>query len=949
MTFNAPVKLTVKSLRSKLTPINGEYPYLTELWGYLDSFLSFEVHNNFFIKAMSGNAWVRDIWDGRTHLFNPQNGVFPTGLLPYVLEGLKQFNIPYDFEDLRPVYQRGKEIPTKNLTPRQYQEDAVSAASMSKRGIIWARPRSGKCVNFDSLLLTQNGLLSFKELVGFHTIEKEFLLTLPLFGRTKEVKTAGVYCKGLAKTIILQTNNGFEIEGTPEHPILVWDTSICATKFKQLQNITKNDRVVIQRGQNYFGDTLILKEFKLFNTPRQRKLVKIPVKLTKNLARFFAYIIAEGSLTAQSRSIGFTNKDKNLVEDFQKISKDLFDVEVHKTSNDSIDYLIHSVTLKEFLNFHEIFGKAVDKKIPQCIRCAPQKYVVEFLRTFFECEGSVSKNIEISSASKELIRQLQILLLNFGIISKRLTRYNQKTAKNYWRLVIAGNAMQIFMQTIGFMSNRKMDTLRKQCARKFIGNNYDFIPSIQPFLRKLKDVCIQKDTVNWWYKRKFIAKGWRKSLMHLTQPRRIRSSHNATYLTVRAIFDSPEFCNLVQNFSEYQKIRNILDNNYYFDTVQKISQGQNYVVDFYVPEDHSFFANGFINHNTIMEVLLVSKLSMFPVLSICQSIDIAKQTKETFQKFLPGVKVGIIGDGECDIQDVTISTIQSLSAAYDIKENIPKKEKEAQIAVSTASKKTRIQNLVEKAKFVWVDECHHSVSNTHKFILQNKCYAAEYILGCSGTPFREDNKNLLMEGLLGPIIYEINYSRLINDGYLVRPTIHLIKVPKTLSISDDTSFASLYKQAVTENNLRNETIAKIASNLKSRGKSCMILVNKIKHGKELEKLIPGSRFSQARSKDRASLWHQLRVKQLKVLITTLGDEGVDIPSLDATIIAAGGESAIKVFQRLRCMTPFEGKEHAIVVDFLDPYKYLRKHSKKRERLYRSEPSFRVVYKEIKND
>lgn len=483
-----PLKLIIKSLKAKLIPAIPDYLHITELWGYLDSFLSYEVHNSFFIKAMSNNPWVRDTWDGCSHLFNTKTGTFPTGLLPYVLESIKQFNIPVDIDDLRPAYARGTSLKLEDLEMRPYQTEAVEKILKYKRGIIWARPRAGK---------------------------------------------------------------------------------------------------------------------------------------------------------------------------------------------------------------------------------------------------------------------------------------------------------------------------------------------------------------------------------------------------------------------------------------------------------------------TLIAIRTVAELAIFPVLNICQSIDIARQTKDKFEKFLPGVKVGIIGDGECDIQDVTIATIQSLSAAYGVAEKIPKKKREQ---IPALQKKTAIQQLVETAKFVWVDECHHSVSNTHKLILQNKCYAAEFILGCSGTPFREDNTNLLMEGLLGPIIYEIDYSRLIHDGFLVRPTVHLIKIPQTLDIPKNTAFAALYKEAITENGLRNGIISNIACDLRKRGKSCMVLVNKIKHGKELEKLIPGSKFSQAKSKDRTSLWHQLRVKKLKVLITTLGDEGVDIPSLDATIIAAGGESAIKVFQRLRCMTPFKGKNHAIVVDFLDPYKYLRRHSKKREKLYRSEESFRIVYK-----
>ncbi len=200
---------------------------------------------------------------------------------------------------------------------------------------------------------------------------------------------------------------------------------------------------------------------------------------------------------------------------------------------------------------------------------------------------------------------------------------------------------------------------------------------------------------------------------------------------------------------------------------------------------------------TIMEIMLVQRLGITPVLSICQSIDIARQTVEKFNQFLPSVKVGLIGDGECDIQPITVTTIQSLSAAYNIKEKIPKKQMEK---IPALAKKLDIQRMVETAKFVWVDECHHAVSSTHKYILQNKIYSAEYILGCSGTPFREDNTNMLLEGLLGPIIYEIDYSKLIDTGYLVRPTVHLIKLPKIIQF-DNEAYASIYRQAIVENSL----------------------------------------------------------------------------------------------------------------------------------------------------
>ena len=49
------------------------------------------------------------------------------------------------------------------------------------------------------------------------------------------------------------------------------------------------------------------------------------------------------------------------------------------------------------------------------------------------------------------------------------------------------------------------------------------------------------------------------------------------------------------------------------------------------------------------------------------------------------------------------------------------------------------------------------------------------------------------------------------------------------------------------------------------------------------------------------------------------------------------------FQRHRCLTPSENKKHAIVIDFMDPYKYLSSHSRKRAQLYKSEPSFIINY------
>jgi len=356
---------------------------------------------------------------------------------------------------------------------------------------------------------------------------------------------------------------------------------------------------------------------------------------------------------------------------------------------------------------------------------------------------------------------------------------------------------------------------------------------------------------------------------------------------------------------------------------------------------------------TVLMIMTFAKLNISPFVIVCQSIDISYQTKEKFQKFLPQVPVGIVGDGQCDIKlnGVTVITIQSSAAAFDRKYKLSRGEKKERSFKNLLNKK-HVRELIRDMKFVWVDECHHiSAGNIYSDVLKN-IEKAEYIIGGSGTLFREDNTDLYTEGLVGPLIFEINYSDLIREKFLIAPTIHMIKLPKDIEPSNN-SYSTIYKECIIENGYRNDVIKRVVENLIFRNKSSMVLVNKIKHGEILQKLISGSVFLQGDDESdlRIKTFQDLRDKKLLCLITTLGDEGLDVPGLDAVIIASGGKSAIKAFQRLRCMTPYktetEEKTAAIVVDFIDPYKYLKTHSNKRKRLYKSEPLFKVVIKEAR--
>ena len=77
-------------------------------------------------------------------------------------------------------------------------------------------------------------------------------------------------------------------------------------------------------------------------------------------------------------------------------------------------------------------------------------------------------------------------------------------------------------------------------------------------------------------------------------------------------------------------------------------------------------------------------------------------------------------------------------------------------------------------------------------------------------------------------------------------------------------------------------------------------------------------------------------KLLMVICSSIWDEGVDIPNLDAIIVAGGGMSEIKAIQKVgRGLRKTATKDSVQVIDFSDlSHKYLRKHSRERVKAYR---------------
>ncbi|MBU1082805.1 MAG: DEAD/DEAH box helicase [Spirochaetes bacterium] len=190
----------------------------------------------------------------------------------------------------------------------------------------------------------------------------------------------------------------------------------------------------------------------------------------------------------------------------------------------------------------------------------------------------------------------------------------------------------------------------------------------------------------------------------------------------------------------------------------------------------------------------------------CGTVKLARQTRERLETRLD-LPVGIAGGGELEFGSIVVGMPRTLQT------------------------KPEVQPFMDEAELVIIDECHHAASKTVSDVLK-RCSNAYRRIGLSGTPFkRQDNQNIVVEGLIGPTICKVTNDYLIKGGYSANPFvfIHTINEP----VISGSSWGAVYKGGIVNNSLRNEMIIDLALEKASKGEKTLITVFEIEQGKNL--------------------------------------------------------------------------------------------------------------------
>ncbi|MFC7019625.1 MULTISPECIES: LAGLIDADG family homing endonuclease [Haloarcula] len=346
------------------------------------------------------------------------------------------------------------------------------------------------CVTGDTLISTENGLLPAEELY-----EQGAARDVVVDGRLSEetVKEASsVYKTGEKDVYKLTTEEGYELRLTADHRVMTDDGWV------EARDLDTGDTVHIQNRKGAFGQHGTAAE-----------------------GRVLGWTVGDGHLKhGEERAVlNFYDEDAEISEQFAEDVNEVvrdpvgnadYDVGVSEISRDddyrgaqAVEQRIRSARLYEYAEDAGLVEKKL--QVPDAVMRGSEEMARGFLQALFSADGSVQgssrngRSIRLSSSDRELLKQTQRLLLNFGIASriyeerrpaqtKELPDGNGGTkeyeTKAQHDLAITKENQIRFAEEIGFLHGDKADELAENLE------SYTYTPESESFTATVSSVTL---------------------------------------------------------------------------------------------------------------------------------------------------------------------------------------------------------------------------------------------------------------------------------------------------------------------------------------------------------------------------------------------------------------------------------------------------------------------------
>ncbi|MBK6461930.1 MAG: DEAD/DEAH box helicase family protein [Myxococcales bacterium] len=279
---------------------------------------------------------------------------------------------------------------------------------------------------------------------------------------------------------------------------------------------------------------------------------------------------------------------------------------------------------------------------------------------------------------------------------------------------------------------------------------------------------------------------------------------------------------------------------------------------------------------------------------------------------MDGIEAGVLADGKRQIGEVlTVATPQGALAALEM--------------------------LRGRVGLVLVDEAHHAGAATWRELLL--ALPRRRTFGFTAT-VRQDALWRAVLAHVGPVVHEVPRAALERAGLLVVPSYRAIETGWSFDYSGPEDWIALQAALEVDVDRRDLVADTFAGAVRGRGLG-LLLCGRVEYSKLLavelraRGLRAAALFGSMPAKERSATLAAARAGDLDVLTaTSLADEGLDLPALRVLGLAWPSRAEPRLLQRIgRVLRPSEGKDGALVIDFVDAAGPLENQGRIRARLF----------------
>lgn len=438
------------------------------------------------------------------------------------------------------------------------------------------------CVVGSTLLATDEGIVRLRDLAPSDSVPgnySEYGRQVAGFAGSTQLATK-FYDNGVWETRKITNQLGDTLEGTLNHPVWTIDG------WKELQDVQVGDYIATRVGADLWGnddDVSLFEDFvadiNLGKLGRPEGSSDFDVTLTDDLAYLIGLIVGDGY-------VDFTPNRRRVVvtcaEDEIETQEFLASYGFVRYGSDKVHWTLSNsrfILFLEWLGMSQVI--APFKHVPERLFSCSKSIVLNFLSGLFDADGTAHKTkmmVGFTSASRTLVKEVQFLLLNAGIVAKMGSKLSSPTNNSNaqvdslcYTLSMDGYFAKEFHDIVGFRLTRKQrDYVVGPRNSRFYG-----VPGQAERILRLRK------------KFRIPSKG-------IDGPNRF-----VGYATLDKILTFIEKTSSNFNADEdYLELKKLSNERYYWNKVTSVNNGKAHTYDLVIPETHAFVSNSFISHNT---------------------------------------------------------------------------------------------------------------------------------------------------------------------------------------------------------------------------------------------------------------------------------------------------------------------------------------------------------------